>query len=993
MNVDADVVSFRVLGPMEVTGNAGPVRIPPGRQQVVLAALLMAANQVVTTDFLVDALWEDAPPSTARTQVQICVSRLRKTLTESGVTAPILSQSPGYLLQVDESLLDVQVFNRCVARSRALVEEGRTADAAGLLRAGVSLWRGPCLTGIPHRALRTKALRLDEEYLAAIETYLELELGLGLYHQLVGELTRLVHEHPLRERLRGLLMRALYLSGRQPEALAVYRAGRDVLIEELGLEPGEELRALENAILSGDTTLLQGSVSTVVEPAPVVTPPPAPEPAGLRVGRPRQLPADTADFTGNEELVAGAESVLVGNADRRAVGVVVVTGKPGVGKSTLATHIGHRVGEHFPDGQLYCDLRGIRAGVDGVVDVLGRFLLALGIPGNLVPDELSERVELYRTLLANQRVLVVLDDAASEGQVTSLLPGSSSCGVIITSRSRLTAVPGAHRLELDVFSAVHSLELLGHIIGTDRLDREPEAARALARAVGGLPLALRIIGARLAARPHWTLASMVGRLANERRRLDELAHGDMTIRASLSLTHDGLDRPSRKLFALLSMAEGLTIPGWTAGAVLDDDNPYPSDLLEPLIDVQLLEASAVETTGEFRYRYQDMVRLFAREQLAHQCDAQERAAALRRMLGGWLAMAEQAHRLVYGGDFTVLHGDAPRWQPPAEYVEVALADPLAWLDGEHANLCAAVCQAAEAGLVSVSWDLAVTLVTLFESRGYLDDWERTHTEALRATRTAGDERGTAALLNSLGTLAINRGQPGKSRTLQLEALGLFERVGDPRGLALCQRDLGLLDRQAGDDDAAFERYTVALREFAKVDDLVGRAIVLTQSAPILYRRGEAARAHAQLSEAMEIYQSVGYLGGVPHTLRRIGQFQLMSGEFDTAAGTMAEALSMVRRSQDVIGEGHMLCSLGEVNAAAGRLAQARDYFQQALTLREQIMDTGGAAVVRLELARTLRALGEGAAARNLLDQALVTFGERGMDRERQAAQEERSALE
>jgi DNA-binding SARP family transcriptional activator/tetratricopeptide (TPR) repeat protein len=990
----ADVVSFRVLGPMEVTGNAGPVRIPPGRQQVVLAALLMAANQVVTTDFLVDALWEDAPPSTARTQVQICVSRLRKTLAESGVTAPILSQSPGYLLQVDESLLDVQVFNRCVARSRVLVEKGRTADAAGLLRAGVSLWRGPCLTGIPHRALRTKALRLDEEYLAAIETYLALELGLGLHHQLVGELTRLVHEHPLRERFRGLLMRALYLSGRQPEALAVYRAGRDLLIEELGLEPGEELRVLENAILSGDTTLLQGSISvgSVAEPEPVV-PPPVAAPSALRVGRPRQLPADTADFTGNVELVAGAESVLVGNADRRAVGVVVITGKPGVGKSTLATHIGHQVAEQFPDGQLYCDLRGIRAGADGVADVLGRFLLALGIPGNLVPDELSERIELYRTLLANQRVLVVLDDAASESQVTSLLPGSSSCGMIITSRSRLTAVPGAHRLELDVFSAVHSLELLGHIIGTERLDREPEAATALARAVGGLPLALRIIGARLAARPHWTLASMVGRLANERRRLDELAHGDMTIRASLSLTHDGLDRPSRRLFALLSLAEGLTIPGWTAGAVLDDDNPYPSDLLEPLIDVQLLEASAVEATGEFRYRYQDMVRLFAREQLAHQSDADERAAALRRMLGGWLAMAEQAHRLVYGGDFTVLHGDAPRWAPPAEYVEVALADPMAWLEAEHANLCAAVCQAAQGGLVSVSWDLAVTLVTLFESRGYLDDWERTHSEALGATRAAGDERGTAALLNSLGTLAINRGQPGRSRALQLEALALFERVGDPRGLALCQRDLGLLDRQAGDDDAAFERYTVALREFAKVDDLVGRAIVLTQRAPILYRRGDAARAHAQLSEAMEIYQSVGYLGGVPHTLRRIGQFQLMSGEFDTAATTMSEALSMVRRSQDVIGEGHLLCSLGEANAAAGRLEQARDYFQQALTLREQIMDTSGAAVVRLELARTLRALGEGAAARKLLDQALATFGERGMDRERQAAQEERSALE
>src|SRR5882724_1337338 len=471
--VTADAMTFRILGPMEVRGTGGTIRIPPGRQQVILASLLMEANRVVTMDHLVDALWEDAPPSTARTQVQICVSRLRKSLTSAGVDTPILSQPPGYLLRVDESMLDMHVFASKLATARAVARDGRPADTAALLRSAAALWRGPCLAGIPHRALRTWATRLDEDRLDAIETYMELELGLGLHHRLVGELTRLVHEHPLRERLRGLLMRALYLAGRQAEALAVYRAGRDMLIDEMGLEPGDELRSLENAILAGDTsTLLR---STPQEPA---EPPPAAESAPQHTERPRQLPADT---TGNENLIATAESVLVGDQRRRAVGVVVIVGKPGVGKSTLATHIGHRVADdHFPDGQLYCDLRGIRGGADGVADVLGRFLLALGIPGAMMPEELDERVELYRTLLASRRVLVVLDDAVTEQQVTPLLPGSSSCAVIITTRSRrLTAVPGARGLELDELDPAQSLELIGHVIGAERVESEPEAAAAL----------------------------------------------------------------------------------------------------------------------------------------------------------------------------------------------------------------------------------------------------------------------------------------------------------------------------------------------------------------------------------------------------------------------------------------------------------------------------------------------------------------------------------
>lgn len=995
MSVDNEAIGpapivFRVLGPLEVNGTTGPVRIPPGRQEIILAALVVEANRVVGSNHLVDLVWDEDPPDTARTQVQICVSRLRKSFSAAGVNAPIATRPPGYLMRVPDEMIDLQVFNRQVARSRRLVQQGDRAGAAELLRGAVALWRGPCLSGVPSEALRTKALRLDEERLSAIETYLDLELELARHHQLVGEIWRLVNEYPLRERLRGQLMVALHRSGRQAEALESYRTGRELLIQELGLEPGEELRRLEMAILSGSPTLLPAGDAAPVRVATRPAPAAEPEaPARVRtVEKPRQLPADTADFVGRQDLVAAAESVLAGaDTAHRPVGVVVIVGMPGVGKSTLAKHIAHRLShDHFPDGQLYCDLRGTRAEPADAMEVLGRFLRALGIPGPMIPDDADERAGMYRDLLASRRALVVLDDAASESQVMPLLPGSGSCGVLVTSRARLTAVPGAHRLELDILTTAQALELLGRVVGEARVAREPQAAAALVRTVGGLPLALRIISARLAARPHWSLASMVHRLANERHRLDELTHGEMTMRASLSLTHDGLGSSERRLMRLLSLAEGPSQPGWLAGALLDDRRAFPSDLLEPLVDVQMLDAVAVETTGEFRYRFHEIIRVFARDQLLMHDTPQVQRAALERMAGGWLALAEQAHRRVYGGDYTILHGTAPRWQPPASYVEQALADPREWLDSEHANLCAVVAQSAAAGLDEVAWDLAVTLVTQFESRGYLDTWEKTHRQALDAVRRTANARGTAALLGSLGTMYISRRQPREARGVLEESLALFEELGDRHGLALCRRDLALLERQYGADDEAMRLYGLSVADFDAVGDVVGRATVLTQRAHIRMRRGDTVVAHIELEEALEIYRSAGYAGGEAQALRRVGQVLAQRGETEEAQRILTTVLQMVRGTGDVIGEGHLLRNLGEVNAELGRFQEAKDLFVRALAVREQAMDHGGAAVVRLDLARLMNRTGEPALAAGLLEQVIATFQDRSMHSELTEAQ-------
>ncbi|MFD8979778.1 BTAD domain-containing putative transcriptional regulator [Streptomyces sp. NPDC059564] len=1180
-----DTVVFRILGPLQVTGLRGPVRIPPGRQEVILAALLLEANRVVSTDYLVDLIWDDEPPDTARTQVQICVSRLRKLFTAATIAAAITTRPPGYVLKTEGDLVDAAVFARRVADARALRKRGETAEAVELLRSAGELWQGDCLSGVSSETLRSKALQLDEERLTAAETRIELELDLGRHHQLVGEIQLLVRVHPLRERLRGQLMLALYRSGRQAEALESYRVGRELLVEELGLEPGDELRTLERAILSGSVPPLPSGGTTppetplafprtgprTVRPGagptgsgrPVAGPPTADRPAPGTTGRtgepiaaawaasraatptggaggsdwpvagagasdwpvgsptgadrrgggapgigwpvggpigpagqaaaesvgggpagggasrgglpgtagggarghmgalpapfggglvppfapaagqgyadpapgrgtvppnghgdpgsdagtghsggpaavptgtrphtpggaaasaatgteetPRQLPADTSDFVGDEARIGCVEQALLGDGGgRRAVGVAVIVGKPGTGKSTLATHIAHRLSETaFPDGQLYCDLRGTGTPATSG-EVLGRFLRALGIPGPVIPESQDERAEMYRTLLASRRVLVVLDDAASESQVRPLLPGSNTCAVLVTSRVRLTGLPGAHRVELDVMGTEHAVELLTRVIGPDRVAREPVAVEALIRTVGGLPLALRIVAARLAARPHWTLASMVHRLANERHRLDELTHGEMTMRASLSLTHDGLASEDRRLLRLLSLAQGQTLPGWLAGALLDDPRPFASDLLEPLVDVQMLDVVGMESTGGFRYRFHEIIRVFAREQLAAHHEPADQQAATARMLGGWMSLAEQAHRRIYGGDFTVLHGSAPRWEPPASCVDELLVDPLEWLDSEHANLVQAVEHAAREQMDELCWDLATTLATLFEGRGYLDDWERTHRLALESVRAAGNTRGTAALLSSLGVLHLGRSQSEESRTALTTALGLFQELDDRQGQALCHRDLALLERMRGNEDHALSLYDRALRDFDQAGDVVGRAIVLTQSAHIWMRRGQSSAAQTRLDEALGIYRSVGYTGGQARTLRRAGQLLQGQGEHERAVTTYTEVLELCRDSGDVIGEGHLLRDLGHAHAEMGRCEAARGFYAQALSVREQIMDQGGAALVRLDLARLLTAnggAGERSRSRELLESAVRAFRDRGMEQE------------
>ncbi|MDQ0815154.1 DNA-binding SARP family transcriptional activator [Streptomyces sp. B3I7] len=985
--------TFQVLGELKVFDGQRAVPVTAGRQQVVLAALLLESGRLQNRDHLIRLLWAEDPPETARTQVQICVSRLRKTLAAAGVEATIETRSPGYVLQIDDAALDLNVFRRNVVEAAALGGGGRTAEAAALMRAAVSLWCGPCLNGVPSDELARIAEHIDEERLAATESFIELELALGRHHQLTAEIARLVGENPLRERFRGQLMLALYRSGRQAEALESYRQGRTLLMDELGLQPGEDLRRLEQAVLTEDPSLrlvhtagihlpsaepAQGAPATDLEPHAA-----ADEDARTQANAvvPRQLPVDTADFVGHQQLVADVEGVLTNTSRVGAPGIVVVTGRSGIGKSTFAARVAHRLAEsHFPDGQLYCQLRGGRADPVDPREILGRFLRALGLPGPAIPDSLEERSEIYRSMLADRRILVVLDDAVGEEQIFPLLPGGHSCGVLVTTRARLTALPGAHRVTLDILDEQRSLELIGNVVGADRVRGEPEAARALAAAVGGLPLALRIIAARLAARPHWPLASMVQRLADERRRLDELTHGEMTVRASLALTYDGLAERDRTLLRLLSLTKGSTFPSWIGGALLDvpDAYPYPSDLMESLVDVQMLDVAGVDATGELRYGFHDIIRLFARDRLAAESDETERRSATRRVGGAWLTLVGEAQERVLGTRY--IEGPAVRWNPPADHVETVLGRPLEWLDTERENLSLTVESLAQGGEDGYAWELAVNLAPFYEARGYLDHWARTHRKALTAVRRSGNLLGQAALLASLGSLHLNRRNLPEARRSLTTAVGLFEELGHTKGLGLCRRDLGLLERLAGHDTAATELFERAERDFGD-DDPWARASVLVQHSVILLRRGDVRRVEAELDEALEIWRDVGYLGGQARVLQRAGQMHLYRGQPADARKALTESLTMVRDDGDVIGEGYILHDLGRVHVRLGELTEAASYFARALSVREDILDQGGAASVRVDLADLSLRDDDTAKAGVLLTDALEVFGRLGMAEE------------
>ncbi|HEX6499964.1 MAG TPA: BTAD domain-containing putative transcriptional regulator [Micromonosporaceae bacterium] len=932
-------VRFRILGPLEVEG-AGTVRITAARQQIVLAMLLLEANKVVSVDRLVDAVWDDSPPPTAKGQIQICVSGVRRLLGEAGQDGRITTRPPGYILHVAEGELDLHDFNTLVNRGRTALARQELEAAATAFREAIDLFQGAPLTGIDSRVVQAAAARIGERLLGVREECLDVELRLGRHHESIDELTALVTDHPLRERLVGLLMTALYRAGRQVDALEVYRLARLALVEDLGLEPGEPLRKLERAILNGDGALdLPGAPAPAV-PAPAAPPPAAPPasapapPAPATAAVPRMTPSDIPDFTGHDELVAQLVRYLTGDdhpGDRNTVPVVLLTGRGGAGKTTLAVHLAHKLVDAFPDGQLYVQLGGGRPQIGTVSQILERFLRALGIAGSAVPDSIEERASTFRSQVAGRRLLVILDDVTDVRQVQYLLPGSPTCGVIATSRLRLAGIPGSHLVEIGTLDPHNAVGLLATMVGPDRVSAEPSEALKLVELCGRLPLALRIAAARLAARPHWKIQQLTERLGDEGRRLDELMHGGLGVRASIALTYEYLDADAQRLFRLLGILEAADFAAWVAAPLLDRDALLAADVLETLVDARLVDVVQGSGTAT-RYRLHDLVRVYARERLAAEEPPAERLAALKRMLGAWLYLGECAHRQLYGGDYTVIHSDAERFELPRDVVRSALHDPLLWYENERSAVVAAVLQACQAGAADYCWDLAITMVTLFETRSYLDDWRTTHEAALLVTQQMNDRRGEATMLYSIGALDIAEQRFDEASVRLNLALTVFEEVGEAHGRALALRNLAFLDRTRGDLDRAWVRYEEALAGLRQFGDAAGEAHVLNGMAQIELDRGRPAAATDLLNQAMRIAKAANSTRVRAQVLHRLGELRLAHGELELAEQDLSQALELVREGRDRLGNAYVLHGLGIVKLRQQDYDRAAEFLSHGYSL-------------------------------------------------------------
>lgn len=651
---------------------------------------------------------------------------------------------------------------------------------------------------------------------------------------------------------------------------------------------------------------------------------------------PAELPASLADFTGRDDAIARILAVF----DRHGeLPIAVVTGRPGVGKSALAVHVAHRLRPVFSDGQLWVRLRGGEGKPLAPAEILARFLRVLGVVGTRIPDGESERAALYRSRLADQQVLVVLDDAVDEEQVRPLLPGAPGCGVLVTSRARLTGLEGAAAVDLDVLQPGQAGALLRRIAGHDRVNKEPAEAANIVRLCGRLPLALRIAGARLAARPHWSLARLADLLADERRRLDELAAADLEVRASLELSYRELDPLPRAAFQYLGLLGAADVAAWAAAALLDLPVDDAERVLEELADARLLDVNQRPSAGSVRYGFHDLVRLYARERAEAELEDPQRQAALRRALGAWLAVAEQADARLPATSDVVTRGDAPRHPPPRELVAVLLEDPLAWFESERTNLILTVERAHDLGAAGLAWELAGSLLSWAILRSHWDLWRRTHELALAAARTAGDRRGQAAMLAGLGRLQSDQREGELGLPELAAALATFRDLGDRpaearllvvRALALQMAGRGQEGLDSAGDGARLAR-AIGSRS-VEADAL----FTLAQGHLDLDEREDAA---ASARAAAALYDALGKPLGQAQARWQLATLHRRAGELDAATDMLRRCRTMVEQVGDRRGQARVLLDLGIVALERGEAGEAVDQLTQCLRICRAIGET------------------------------------------------------
>ncbi|MEU6096692.1 BTAD domain-containing putative transcriptional regulator [Streptomyces sp. NPDC047079] len=904
---ESAALRFGVLGPVRAWRGREPIATGSPQQRALLAALLLREGRTATASELIDALWGDEPPPRALAAVRTYASRLRKVLSP-GV---LVSESGGYALRLpDARSLDLAAAQELAAEAEKAKNSGDLCHARHVLNEALALWDGEPLANIPGPYAETQRTRLEEWRLQLLEWRLDMDLEQGCHAEVISELTALTAAHPLRERLRELLMLALYRSGRQAEALAVYADTRRLLADELGVDPRAGLKDLQQRILQADPGLAEPSA-------------PAPERSAVPV-RPAQLPATVPDFTGRAAFVTELSEVLA-SAEGRVMAVSAVAGIGGVGKTTLAVHVAHQARGAFPDGQLYVDLQGAGPRAAEPETVLGSFLRALGTADSAIPDTLEERAALYRSVLDGRRVLVLLDNAKDAAQVRPLLPGTEGCAALITSRVRMVDLPGAHPVDLDVMSPDEALSLFTKIVGEERVASEREAALDVVAACGFLPLAIRIAASRLAARRTWTVSVLAAKLADERRRLDELQAGDLAVKATFELGYGQLEPSQARAFRLLGLADGPDISLAAAAAVLDLPVEETEDLLESLVDTSLLESAAPG-----RYRYHDLVRLYARacaERDEH--PPSERDAAMSRLLDFYLATAAGVYAIERPGDRLVEHLQ-PTGSPGLTFATRQAA--WDWLYSEAVPLLACVRQSAEQSTLLRAIDLLWAAVDLAESGANSKEYEAAATALRDAAHAAGDVRAEGRASVVLSNARLFSGVFDRARREAREAFRLAEAADDPLPSCWAANILGSIafyQKRYGDAEEYFRQ---AIDKFRGCGDVAGSASPLCNLSRLHLETGRADSAVVLAGQGTDIYQTLG------HTLRGAnGRYALgmalgKTGRHADATAQLEEALRVFRDSRQRLWEGMTLCRLAEVDLDARLPARAAGNAEMALTV-------------------------------------------------------------
>ncbi|MDT0343161.1 AfsR/SARP family transcriptional regulator [Streptomyces litchfieldiae] len=944
---------FAVLGPVRAWHGDRPLPSGSPQQRALLAALLLRGGRTATAQELVDALWGDEPPQQALAALRTYASRLRKAFAPR--TGVLVTEMGGYALRLgpfDE--LDVDTVGKLSAAAEKSTATGELMRAHELYGKALELWDGEALGGVPGPEAELQHARLAEQRLVLQELRLDVGLQAGLHAESVSELTALTTQHPLRERLRELLMLALYRSGRQAEALAVYADARKLLIDELGVEPRAELSDLQQRILNADASLSQGGQQSAAQAAIV---------------RPAQLPATVPDFTGRAAFVAelGAQLAAAGG---RVMAVSAVAGIGGVGKTTLAVQVAHAAREHFPDGQLYVDLYGAGSAPADPGAVLAAFLRALGTPDASIPEGIDERAALYRSLLDGRRVLTLLDNARDAAQVRHLLPGTPGCATLITSRVRMVDLAGAHLVDLDVMSPEEALTLFTRIVGPERVNAERDAAMDVVAACGFLPLAIRIAASRLAARRTWTVTVLARKLSDERGRLDELQAGDQAVKATFELGYGQLEREQARAFRLLGLADGPDISLPAAAALLDRSPATTEFLLESLVDTSLLESAAPG-----RYRFHDLVRLFARS--CAERDEQpppEREAARSRLLDFYLATAARVYEMQRPGDRLTAHLHATQY-PALEFPTTASA--VEWLFTEADCILACVRNSPLGPQFGKAADLLLVARDLSESGAFSLQFERAAKETLSTAQKAEDARTEGRAHIALAQADSHAGRFDSSENHGRHAFLLGVVADDPVSRCHAANERGIVALYQGQHEDAEAHLTRALEEFRADGNRPGEASVLGNLSHVNLMLGRTDNAVRLADQCMEILRSLGSDLRLANGQYALGRALAEDGQHESAISQFTLSLATFRSHRQRLWEGMTLFRMAATHVAMRDAAQAATLAEQALA---QLRNVGGPwrrANVLVVLGRALADIGQAGRAQACWQEALRTYEEQG----------------